>query len=198
MDTQKIWADEFGNDYTRRNRVDWRKRIPIWQHFIDKTGARSVFELGCNAGWNLSAIKAITLSQANAQNHQPYVWGADVNEKALAQAEGCGLDVYNVHTDKFDHYTAELCFTAGVLIHIPPEELGKAMNRLIRMSSDWVLAIEYEADQEEEIVYRGKKGLLWKRPYGELYQEMGLTMIETGKLQQDVGFDNCRYWLMRK
>ena len=85
-----------------------------------------------------------------------------------------------------------------MLIHIPPEELGKAMNKLIRMSSDWVLAIEYEADQEEEIVYRGKKGLLWKRPYGELYQEMGLTMVETGKLQQDVGFDNCRYWLMRK
>lgn len=190
MDAQEFWSNEGGVEYTRRNRVDWRKRVPIWQHFIEKTGARSVFELGCNAGWNLSAIKR-AFPDVN-------VWGADVNEKALAQAEGCGLDVYNVHHDKFEHYTAELTFTAGVLIHIPPEELGKAMNKLIRMSSDWVLAIEYEADQEEEIIYRKKTGLLWKRPYGELYQEMGLTMIETGKLQQDVGFDNCRYWLMRK
>jgi pseudaminic acid biosynthesis-associated methylase len=190
MDAKEFWSNEGGVEYTRRNRVDWRKRIPIWKHFIEKTGARSVFELGCNAGWNLSAIHR-AVPDVN-------VWGADVNEKALAQAEGCGLDVYNVHHDKFEHYTAELTFTAGVLIHIPPEELGKAMNKLIRISSDWVLAIEYEADQEEEIVYRGKTGLLWKRPYGELYQEMGLTMIETGKLQQDVGFDNCRYWLMRK
>jgi len=190
MEPSKEWSSDFGNDYLRRNRVDWRKRIPIWQHFIEMTGARSIFELGCNAGWNLSAIKRAC--------PDIQVWGADVNDKALAQAEGCGLEVFNVHTDKFEHYTAELTFTSGVLIHIPPEELGKAMNKLIRISSDWVLAIEYEADQEEEIVYRGKTGLLWKRPYGEMYREMGLAMVETGKLQEDVGFDNCRYWLMQK
>ena len=51
---------------------------------------------------------------------------------------------------------------------------------------------------ETEIEYRGQKGLLWKRPYGDLYKRMGLTLIETAKLQMDVGFDNCRYWLMQK
>lgn len=193
MKTTEAWSGEFGNAYLQRNRVDWRLRIPIWKHLVDKTGVRSVFELGCNAGWNLSAI--------NRADDSLVTWGSDINEKALSHAYAAGLAVFNMSDKDERQYfpdTAEMTFTAGVLIHIAPSELREVMQKLIDMSTDYVLAIEYDSDVETEIEYRGQQGLLWKRPYGELYERMGLTIVETGKLQKDVGFDNCRYWLMQK
>jgi hypothetical protein len=176
-----------------RNKVDWQARVPFWEHILKLTGARSCFELGCNAGWNLSAIERA--------DRNVMAWGCDINEKALEIASGCGLAVFNA-TNVEERMglpaTAELTFTAGVLIHIAPTELKEVMEKLVDMSSNFVMAIEYESDVETEIVYRGQKGLLWKRPYGELYERMGLKQVSTGKLQQDVGFDNCRYWLMQK
>ncbi len=53
----ELWAGEFGDQYLARNQVDWQARIGFWQQMLDVTGARSVFELGASAGWNLSAIR---------------------------------------------------------------------------------------------------------------------------------------------
>jgi hypothetical protein len=90
---------------------------------------------------------------------------------------------------------AELVFTAGVLIHVPPAGLDAFMRAIVAASSQYVLAIEYAADVETEIEYRGQMGMLWKRPFGKLYQDLGLTLIETGEA---VGFDRCDYWLFQK
>ena len=49
-DCADFWRGEFGDSYLRRNRVDWRARIPFWRTILEMTGARSVFEFGCNAG----------------------------------------------------------------------------------------------------------------------------------------------------
>jgi len=193
MKTTEAWTGSFGGAYADRNKVDWRARIPFWTHILDITGARSCFELGCNAGWNLSAIRKADPDVA--------AWGCDINEKALDQASAAGLAAFNANDKeerKFYPDTAELTFTAGVLIHIATQELKEVMQKLIDMSSNYVLAIEYESEVETEIEYRGQKGLLWKRPYGELYERMGLKLVKTGRLQQDVAFDDCRYWLMQK
>jgi predicted O-methyltransferase YrrM len=84
---EQFWAGEFGNEYTNRNRVDWRQRIPFWKTMIEETGVRSAFEFGANAGWNLSAIQ-----RAYPDVH---VYGADINETAVWQAKAAGLDVTN-------------------------------------------------------------------------------------------------------
>ena len=194
MEPTEAWSGEFGNEYTKRNRVDWRKRIPFWKHIIDVTGARSAFELGCNAGWNLSAIQRVDPMVSS--------WGVDINPTAIEQAKAAGLDAYcfgaSQMSPKEPFSFSELTFTAGVLIHIPPEELNEVMQRLALMSCDYVLAIEYDAEEVTEIEYRGQSGLLWMRPYGDLYEDLGLTLVETNKVQMDVGFDNCRYWLLQK
>jgi hypothetical protein len=190
MKTTDAWSGTFGDAYLKRNRVDWRARIPFWNKIIALSGVRSVFELGVNAGWNLSAIQR--------SYDDVLTWGADINEKALDQAHAAGLAVFNVNDSiarqQFPN-TAELTFTAGVLIHSAPAELRETMQKMIDMSSDYVLAIEYTALVETEIEYRGQKGLLWKRPYGELYERMGLTIAASGSAE---GFDDCTYWLMRK
>lgn len=194
-ETTEFWAGDFGTSYTARNRVDWRARIPFWDRLVAKYGFRSVYEVGCNAGWNLSAIKH------SIHGYNVQLWGEDVNQSALDQAESAGLTVVlsgrieEIHLPPY-----ELVFTSGVLIHIAPQDLKAFMQRIVDASCDLVLAIEYESEQEEEVEYRGHSGKLWRRPYGKLYQDMGLELIETGKLDDKDGFDKngVTFWLLRK
>jgi len=193
MEPYKEWQGEFGNEYLARNRVDWLGRVPFWNAVAYATNARSYFEYGCNAGWNLSAIRS---AYKDAR-----VSGVDINSQAVTRARCAGLDVQLVcpaaQVSMMDGPIAELTFTAGVLIHIPPEQLQGVMKALVSASYDYVLAVEYASltGAEEPVTYRGKEGMLWRRDYGKLYQDMGLTLVETGEAE---GFDRCKYWLMRK
>src|SRR3990172_2156670 len=109
-DTKEFWAGDFGDDYTKRNRVDWRARIPFWDRIVQITGIRSAFEVGCNAGWNLSAIKHTN------HGYNVCLYGCDVNAEAVDQATIAGLEVF--HGSLMDgQILCDLAFTAGVLIH---------------------------------------------------------------------------------
>lgn len=190
MNTAEVWAGTWGQEYTARNRADWRARIPFWREVLDLTGARSVYEVGCNAGWNLSAIKA-------ASNGLVEGYGHDVNYDAVLQARSAGLDV--THAERWPEdaflYRVDLSFTAGVLIHIAPKELPSMMRQIVGTSADYVLAVEYAADKEEEVLYRGQSGMLWRRPYGQLYQDMGLQLVK--EWDAGPGFDRCTAYLLR-
>ena len=163
-ETTEFWQGTFGDEYVERNRVDWLKRVPFWQSIIDKTGATSVLEVGCNAGWNLQAIRKV--------NNQIAMTGIDLNEKALAEAKVAGFDVEQMRGDDIDsafgHNCCDLVFTAGVLIHVPPDEIGLVMQSIANASAQYVLAVEYEADTEEMVKYRGNADRLWKRPFGAM------------------------------
>lgn len=185
---EQFWIGEFGDAYTKRNRVDWRARIPFWKHIIDITGARSAFEFGCGAGWNLSAIEA-------ASDSRIALYGYEINELASAITTGCQLNVGGKLLPADECMPVELAFTTGVLIHIAPEHLESTMQRMVDASCDYVLAAEYDADTEIEIEYRGEAKKLWKRPYGKLYESMGLVLVDSGKPE---GFNDCTYWLLRK
>jgi hypothetical protein len=181
-----VWAGEFGDEYTKRNQVEWRKRRPFWTDMMTKTGARSVFEMGANAGWNLSAIREMAPHTT--------VCGNDINESAARQAQMAGLNVVNILDFTKIPGKFEMVFTAGVLIHIETEHLAEVMKGLIDKSFRFILAVEYPSDEEEKIDYRGAG--CWKRPYGELYQGMGLKLVAHGGAGP--GFDNCQYWLLEK
>lgn len=189
--TAALWRGDFGQKYTARNRVDWRTRIPFWRDVLMLTGARSVYEVGTNAGFNLTALKhADPLAQ---------VYGCELNDTAASQAERAGFRIERGtameclrHAD--DEY--DLVFTAGVLIHVAPAELDPTMRAIANASADYVLAVEYAADREEEVPYRGHTGALWRRPYGKLYEAMGLHLVK--EWDAGVGFDKCQAWLLRR
>ena len=181
--TDAFWAGEFGTAYTARNRVDWRARIPFWRMIMELTGARSVFELGCNAGWNLSAIRAVS---PHAQ-----LYGSDVNPVALQQARIAGHEVIDLPPEPW----FDLVFTAGVLIHVAPDAIDATMLAIASASADYVLAVEYAADVEEAVEYRGHMHKLWRRPFGALYEALGLKRVGSGDAE---GFDRCTWWLLRK
>lgn len=187
-ETAALWSGPFGDEYTARNRVDWRKRVPFWRGIIEQTGARSVYEVGCNAGFNLSAIRRSSPDVAVA--------GHDINKRAAAQAGYANLQVICEPNMTWMSSAYELVFTAGVLIHTAPHDLPAMMKAIVHASADYVLAIEYAAAHEEEVLYRGHSGALWKRPYGDLYAKMGLTLVDEG--DAGAGFDRCHFWLLRK
>ncbi len=191
---EDFWRGEFGDAYLERNRIEWRLRLPFWRNILNLTEARSILEVGCNAGWNLRALQmaapTITLK------------GADINKIALAEAKRADLDVEErsaVEIGALWPAAFDLTFTAGVLIHIPPEQLLPAMRSILASSRRYVLAIEYTAPKEEEIIYRGYRNRLWKRPYGRLYHEaLDLLPIASGALGSSDGFDNAVWWLLRR
>ena len=115
QDTEKFWAGEFGDAYLQRNQLEWEKRIPFWDHIVDMTYAFSFLEVGCNAGWNLKALREISPSMT--------LCGVDINESAVKEArDGAGFTVWNQSAgEPFGHRNFDLVFTAGLLIHIPTD-----------------------------------------------------------------------------
>jgi pseudaminic acid biosynthesis-associated methylase len=190
-ETVDFWRGDFGRDYTKRNRVRWADRVPLLSHVVELTGATSFLDVGCNAGWNMQALRSI--------NPELMMSGLDVNLDALKEAQAEGFDVSEGRADQaeeiFGHGAADLVVTSGVLIHIAPDDLVKSMKSIKDASKQWVLAIEYYAQEETEINYRGNAGRLWSRPYARFYEALGLSLVETGDAS---GYDSCQYWLMSK
>jgi pseudaminic acid biosynthesis-associated methylase len=188
-----FWAGDFGAEYTERNQVDWALRVPLLQRMIDQTGAETFLDVGCNAGWNLLALRKISPDYMMS--------GVDVNHQALLQAAAEGFDVINMpasqisESDELGPDCAQMVITSGVLIHIPPSELEAVMRAIVTASSRYVLCIEYDALVETMVEYRGHQHRLWKRPFGELYQRLGLSVLEMGVAE---GYVDCRYWLLEK
>ena len=190
---QAFWAGAFGDEYTGRNQVDWSLRVPLLQRMIDQTGAESFLDVGCNAGWNLLALRKI--------NSDFSMSGVDVNHQALLQAANEGFDVINcpasqiAEIDELGAGCAQMVITSGVLIHIPPVELEAVMRGIVDASSRYVLCIEYDHPVEQMVEYRGHQHRLWKRPFGELYTGLGMSVLETGVAE---GYVDCKYWLLEK
>lgn len=188
---EEFWKGEFGKAYVSRNRVEWSKRVPFWTDVLDRTDAKSILEVGCNIGSNLKALRFV--------NRNLRLAGVEINQAALEEAADAGLEVYDcparevgiAFPGRFD-----LTFTAGVLIHIGPDDLSEVMDAIIAASSRYVLAVEYPAPAEQEINYRGHAERLWKRPFGRLYEAKGLKMVAAWDAGD--GFDACTAWLMQK
>ncbi len=188
---QVFWSGAFGDDYTSRNQVDWSLRVPLLQRMIDQTGAETFLDVGCNAGWNLLALRKISPDFMMS--------GIDVNHQALQQAAAEGFDVVDCAAkdlgDMDDLQGADMVITSGVLIHVPPVELEGVMRAIVAATSKFVLCIEYEHPVEQMVEYRGHQHRLWKRPFGELYERLGMSVLETGLAE---GYVDCKYWLLEK
>src|SRR6185295_1000081 len=144
-----FWAGDFGDEYTGRNQVDWSLRVPLLQRMIEMTGAESFLDVGCNAGWNLLALRKISPDFMMS--------GIDVNHTALQQAAAEGFDVVNCAAKDLstmdDLQGAAMVITSGVLIHVPPVELDAVMRAIVDASDKYVLCIEYDATVETMVEY---------------------------------------------
>lgn len=198
------WKSDFGNLYTDRNNDD--KLIPrshLWYSMLTQMVQNmpsSVLEIGAGAGYNLSAIQGVY----KGINKDIKLTAVEPNEKARGLIKEIP-DVSIIEKDSFcieaNNYSFDLSFTSGVLIHIHPDDIQKAMDEIYRVTKNYIVCIEYFSPELREIKYRGEDNLLWANDYGKLWMEgkRPLRVISWGfswKLM--TGLDNVTWWIFEK
>jgi pseudaminic acid biosynthesis-associated methylase len=185
-DQLNLWKSTFGQDYTVRNDVAKPERIVAWRRLLDGITVARAVEVGCNVGWNLQYLKELGVDER---------YGVEPQRSAVEDVL-CGTAFDLPFKDGF----ADLAFTSGVLIHIAPADLGRAMDELYRVSRRYVVAIEYDDPVEQEISYRGHAGALWKRDHGAIWQARypSLNLLRRFTLHAGDGYDDCTAHLFEK
>lgn len=196
-DQLEMWQNSFGNDYTDRNNIDWQTRLPAFRHILDGLDIKRVLEVGCNKGHNLIALDHLFGDGID-------IVGIEPNKHALYLARSATSKVSFLYGTVFDipfkDRYFDLVFTAGVLIHIPLDSLAVALSEIYRVSNQYILAIEYFAEKETTVHYRGYANLLFKRDFFSHYQSQfpDLKLVRNGYLAPEDGFDRCHWWLFEK
>ena len=201
----ELWQSGFGSDYARRNNNQitddgQRRLMRDWGRML--AGAvtpkpETVLEVGCNIGRNLLAL----------QHFVPEVSAVEPNGNAIEIAKGHAA-LASVRIDKgdafslpYDDNSVDLVFTSGVLIHIAPDDLARAVDEILRVSRHYVLCIEYFSHEPAEVRYHDRDGYLFKRDFGHFYMERepGLRVLDYGFLWQPLdSSDNSNWWLFAK
>ena len=188
-----MWAGEFGDAYTDRNRGAFFGRRPFWERMCFEHSFRNALEVGCNVGANLWWL-AWLLGSRN-------VTGVDVNAKALAALRTKLPDVQtqlaSAASLPFPDGSFDLVFTVGLLIHIPGESLRQVMSEIVRCSRRYVICVEYESGFHEQVEYRGTT--LYKRRYGSCYHAYfpELKLVDSGFLTGP-SWDDMTYWVLER
>ena len=197
MKQLETWQGEFGKAYTDRNVVDGQSRVPAFKKMLDGLRLARILEIGCNRGHNLQALLALLGEDVE-------IFGVEPNTYALTLARSASNRFSPVPGNVFDlpfkDGYFDLTFTCGVLIHVSPESLADAMREIARVTREYILAVEYYAEQDTVIEYRGHSDLLWKCNFLEHYQTSvpGLKLLRSGYWGEEDGFDRTHWWLMEK
>jgi hypothetical protein len=209
----KDWAGSFGDAYQERCQSNWasiknRSRLfgDIFQAMENSSKANpslpafpsSVIEVGGGCGDNLRAIDMIY-----ERSRQPIkLMSCDPN----AAARKAMADVATVVPGDLDQLpyqddAADMVFTSGVLIHVPPADLPRAMSEIHRVAKRWILSIEYFNPTPDEIVYQDRPGMLWRRDFGQAWLDKYPTLKTVGfgwAWKAATGLDNVFFWCFEK
>ncbi len=195
---ENTWAGAFGHAYTQRSPGDVESNRWFFRKALRAAYVTSAIELGCGSGANLAALRALSPSMNLS--------GVEINSHAylLAMQRGVAQELW--HGSFLEHapgHRYDLAFTKGVLIHIAPEKLAQAYQRLYEASSRYVLIAEYWSRDPVAIPYRGRTDLLWKRDFAaeimNAYRD--LQLIDCGfasRLDPHAPQDDLTWFLMEK
>ena len=116
---------------------------------IDFPKRKSILELGCNAGRNLSALWNAGWKRIS---------GIEINENALvvAQRSHSELRSKELINNDFEsglpemleqNYKYDLIFSMAVLQHVHPDSILDVIENVKKLSNKYVITIEYEASK---------------------------------------------------
>lgn len=174
METKQLknWRGKFGVDYTLRNSQTLEEMEELFlQEFgvgasemfgkaIRGLAVKSVLEVGCNIGNKLALLKNLGIDDLTGI--EPSNFAISEGKKRYAFISFKQGTVFNL---PFTNGSFDLVFTAGVLIHINPRDLSKAMNEITRVARKWIMGFEYYSTRSQRVIYRGEDELLWKRDF---------------------------------
>lgn len=157
------WSGEFGDQYTvrcadggRRDAARW-----LWRRALAlATGIESIIEIGPNTGHNLLALREIIPNVELA--------AVEINPTAreALSAELADIEVHPISILDFEPQRAwDLVIAKQVLIHIPPEWIWTAYDKIYQCTNRWIAICEYYNPTPVNVSYRGKDGMLVKRDF---------------------------------
>lgn len=204
---EAAWRGEFGDQYTDRNmgktpanRAFFRRVFatpPVTTRHYAGVRPESVLELGCGSGENLLALRQLM--------PQAHLAGVEINAKAAQQARmrtACPIHEHSLIDFNAPAGSWDMVLVKGVLIHIPPTELERAYEVIVRTASRWVLIAEYYNPTPVEVRYRDREAMLWKRDFaGELlnrYQELELHSYGFAYHRDPYPQDDLSWFLLEK
>jgi spore coat polysaccharide biosynthesis protein SpsF len=127
----------------------------------------SILEIGAASGFYLRALQRISTAE---------LWTVEPNERARTILstvipadrvfDGQIIDL------PFEDRRFDLVFTSGVLIHVADAELESAYREMHRVSSRWLLSIEYFNPTRIAVPWQGEDDLLVKRDYGSSWLDL--------------------------
>jgi pseudaminic acid biosynthesis-associated methylase len=179
MDTPQIaeWVNQFGREYTDRNVLTLSELDALYEKNYGFTRRKlnepflagvskdaRILEVGCNVGNQLTVLREMGYRE---------LYGIEIQKYALEQARNKLPEVHFAEASAFeipypDNYF-DVVFTSGVLIHIAPDDLPRALDEIHRCASQYIWGFEYYSPQTVEVKYRGNEGLLWKMDYAKFY-----------------------------
>lgn len=187
---ERVWRGDFGNAYTARCDSLLPGRINLWAQILRSISPESICEIGANVGANLEALSKITDAK---------LIGIEPND--LAREKCRGLIDGTAQNIPLEDSSVDLSFTCGVLIHIPPKELGKSCDEIYRISKKYIMCAEYFSAEPETKLYRGYNDLLFKRDFGGYWLDRfpDLTVLDYGfEWKRMTGLDNLTWTLFTK
>ncbi len=169
----EFWKGEFGDEYTERNTGNFDKlyesfygvtRTALNKKFLGRLAKDlRILEVGCNKAVQLQLLKRLGFSD---------LWGIEINRKALMEARA-DVTFNLVEASAFDipfkDGFFDMVFTSGVLIHIAPKDLPKAIDEIYRTSKKYIWSYEYFSEKNVALEYRGHKNRLWKSNFMQLF-----------------------------
>ena len=189
----RMWTGTFGKEYTDRNALTLEQMDQLYKknYGVSRTKLNEVFlgdldrsikilEVGSNLGNQL-----LRLQKMGFEN----LYGIEVNSYAIEQAKANTKNINIIQGDAFDipfkDRYFDFVFTSGVLIHIAPQDIERALREIHRCSREYIWGYEFYADTYTEVRYREHDNLLWKTDFVSLYLELfdGLELVRERKLK---------------
>lgn len=204
----RLWLSDFGDEYLERNLFNPSEfdksyqskfgitRTEMNKEFLGGLDKRMrILEVGCNYGLELLMLQKLGFKNLYGMEINPKI--VEFSKKRVHNMQiiwGDALDI------PFKDNYFDLVFTSGVLIHIAPPNVKRAMAEIHRVSGKYIWGFEYFAPKSTEIFYHGRKGVLWKadfaKMYGKFFKDLRLTRF---KLFKYLGGDNQdAMFLLRK
>ncbi len=174
---RKTWEEEFGEGYLERNVYDptelnqfYKDRFGLTKDQINDQFLENVpkdakiLEVGTNIGNQLFHLQLQGFTN---------LYGIEIQDRAINYAKHRTDNLNIIKGDALDipfkdNYF-DLVFTHGVLIHISPQNIKKALNEIYRVSNKFIWGLEYYAPEYTDLEYHGQKNIMWKTDFMKEY-----------------------------
>ena len=204
----EVWKRDFGREYTDRNTFDtdaldqlYRKNYGVVRREINENSLRGIakdasfLEVGCNTGNQLVLLREMGYSNLSGVELQAYAL-----EIARRRLPDVSLTAGTALALPHANASFDVVFTSGVLIHISPQDLPRAMDEIHRCSRSYIWGMEYYAPEATDISYRNHSGLLWKMDYARRYLDrfIDLELVREQRLPYLENANVDTVFLLRK